>query len=114
MCGNRLKAWNTIPIPRRTSLASTPRAVMSAPPTTIRPASIGSSRSMQRSSVDLPEPDAPIRHTTSCSATRQSIPRSTSFLPNDLCTPSTESCAAALMRALPPAAGAARARSASR
>ena len=28
-----------------------------------------SSRLRQRSSVDLPEPDAPIRHTTSCSAT---------------------------------------------
>ena len=33
---------------------------------------------MHRRSVDLPEPDAPIRHTTSCSATTRSIPRSTS------------------------------------
>ena len=33
---------------------------------------------MQRSSVDLPEPDAPIRQTTSCSATARSMPRRTS------------------------------------
>ena len=36
-------------------------------PMTIVPASIGSSRFTQRSSVDFPEPDAPIRQTTSCS-----------------------------------------------
>ena len=38
MCGKRLKAWKTIPIPRRTSFTSTPRAVISSPWTTIRPA----------------------------------------------------------------------------
>ena len=67
---------------------------------------------MQRSSVDLPEPDAPIRHTTSCSATRQSIPRSTSFFPNDLCTPSTESCGLGA-HASPPACRRRRSRSVS-
>ena len=49
-------------------------AVISSPSTKIRPASIGSSRLMQRSSVDLPIPDAPIRHTTSCSATLEVDP----------------------------------------
>ena len=59
-------------------------AVISCPSTMIRPASIGSSRLMQRSSVDLPEPEAPIRHTTSCSATDRSIPCSTSRSPKRL------------------------------
>ncbi len=52
----------------------------------MRPSSSGSSRFTQRSSVDLPEPEAPIMQTTSCSATARSIPRSTSFRPNDLWT----------------------------
>ena len=60
-----------MPIRRRTRFTFTPCAVISLPSTTIRPASIGSSRFTQRSSVDFPEPDAPIRQTTSCSATRQ-------------------------------------------
>ena len=38
------------------------------PSTVIEPASTFSSRLMQRSSVDLPEPEAPIRQTTSCAA----------------------------------------------
>ena len=96
MCGKRLNDWKTIPIRRRIALTSTLRAVISSPPTTIRPASIGSSRLTQRSSVDLPEPDAPIRQTTSCSATSRSIPRSTSSLPNDLCRPSMRSAGAAV------------------
>ena len=74
MCGKRLKVWNTIPMCRRMRSTSTPSAVISSPPTTMRPASIGSRRLMQRSSVDLPEPDAPMTHTTSCSATRQVDP----------------------------------------
>ena len=84
MCGKRLNAWKTIPIPRRTLFTSTPGAVISSPSTTMRPSSIGSSRLTQRSSVDFPEPEAPIRQTTSCSSTSRSIPRSTSALPNDL------------------------------
>ena len=88
MWGNRLKAWKTIPIRRRIRLTSTLRAVISSPSTTIRPASIGSMRLMQRRSVDLPLPEAPIRQITSCSATVRSMPRSTSFFPNDLWRPS--------------------------
>ena len=91
MCGKRLNAWKTIPIRRRTLLMSTPRAVISSPSTRIRPRSIGSSRLTQRSSVDFPDPDAPIRQTTSCSATTRSTPRSTSSVPKDLCRPSTTS-----------------------
>jgi hypothetical protein len=45
------------------------------------PSSISSSRSMQRSSVDLPEPDAPISATAACSATARSIPRRTGRSP---------------------------------
>ena len=87
MCGNRLNAWNTIPIRRRMESTFTPRAVISSPSMRIRPASIGSMRLMQRRSVDLPLPDAPISAMTSCSATSRSMPRSTSRSPNDLCRP---------------------------
>ena len=45
---------------------------------------------MQRSSVDLPEPDAPIRQTTLCSGDRQSETCvSTSLSPKRFETPST-------------------------
>ena len=103
MCGNRLNAWNTIPIPRRTWFTSTPGAVISSPSTTMLPLSIGSSRLMQRSSVDLPEPDAPIRQITSCSSTDRSMPFSTSSLPNDLCTSLQTSAGAAVAHTRPPA-----------
>ena len=120
MWGKRLNDWKTIPIRRRTSSMSTLRAVISTSPTTIVPASIGSSRLMQRRSVDLPEPEAPIRQTTSCSPTTRSIPRSTSSLSNDLRSPSTRSARdgaagrrASLMPASRPSASCDRARSAS-
>ena len=93
MCGKRLKDWKTIPIRRRTRFSSMPGAVISSPPRTIRPASIGSSRLTQRRSVDFPDPEAPIRQTTSCGSSVRSMPFSTSALPNDLCRPSTASAA---------------------
>src|SRR5207302_7278028 len=43
---------------------------------------------MQRRNVLLPDPDGPIRHSTSLGATSRSIPRSTSSRPNRLCTAS--------------------------
>ena len=49
---------------------------------------------MQRSSVDLPEPDAPIRQITSCSATARSIPFSTSSSSKRLCRPSMRTASA--------------------
>ena len=70
MCGKRLKLWNTMPTSRRTSSTSTPMSVMRSPLIVMHPPSTFSSRLMQRSSVDFPEPDAPIRHTTSCSFDR--------------------------------------------
>src|SRR5690606_13281307 len=42
---------------------------------------------MQRSSVDLPEPDGPMRQTTSPGSTVRSIPLRTSTSPYDLCRP---------------------------
>ena len=44
---------------------------------------------MQRSSVDLPEPEAPISATASCSATSKSTPCRTSRSPKALVTPRT-------------------------
>ena len=44
---------------------------------------------MQRSSVDLPLPEAPIRHTTSCSSTDRSRSESTTLSPYVLRSPST-------------------------
>ncbi len=71
MCGNRLKLWNTMPTSARNALTSTPRPETRSPSMWISPPSIGSSALMQRSSVDLPQPDGPMRHTTWCSSTRE-------------------------------------------
>ena len=80
MCGNRLNAWKTIPILRRSALTSTFGPVTCSPSITISPRSTASSRFRQRSSVDLPEPEAPIRQTTLCSVDvqrrRRAAPRS--------------------------------------
>ena len=94
MCGNRLNAWNTIPMRRRMRSTSTPLAVISSPSMRIRPASIGSRRLMQRRSVDLPLPEAPMSATTSCSATSRSMPLSTSSSPNDFHSPWIDSAVA--------------------
>ncbi len=64
MCGKRLYAWKTIPIFCRSAFTSTFAPVTVCPSTTIVPASTCSRRLMQRRSVDFPEPDAPMRHTT--------------------------------------------------
>ena len=52
-----------MPIRARTASASIRGSVMSRPSSSIVPSSTISSRSMHRSSVDLPEPDAPISTT---------------------------------------------------
>ena len=70
-CGNRLKAWKTMPSRRRTPSGSTAGSVTTSPSSRTSPSSISSSRLTQRSSVDLPEPDAPISATASCSGDRQ-------------------------------------------
>jgi len=73
-----------MPMWRRTAFSSTPGAVTSWPQSKIRPRLTGSRRFTHRSSVDLPDPDAPMRQMTSWGATDRSIPRRTSRTPNDL------------------------------
>ena len=50
---------------------------------------------MQRSSVDLPEPEGPMMHTTSPFGTDRSMPRSTSSGPKDFHTCSSRTIGAA-------------------
>src|SRR5215211_2975297 len=83
-CGNRLNAWNTMPILRRTASMSTSGSVTSIPPTTTLPEVGSSRRVMQRSRVDLPDPDGPMTQTTSPPSTRTSMPRRTSRRPKYL------------------------------
>ena len=65
MCGNRLKLWNTMPTSRRSALTSTPGPLTRSPCSAdLAAESIGSSPLMQRSRVDLPQPEGPIRQTT--------------------------------------------------
>ena len=54
----------------------------STPSTRIEPLSIGTSALMQRSSVDLPDPDGPMTQTVSPRATVRETSRSTTRLPN--------------------------------
>src|SRR3990170_859963 len=78
-----------MPIWRRIALMSTSGARTSTPSKTIAPALGSWSRFRQRSSVLLPEPDGPMMNTSSCGATRRSIPRSTWSGPKCLCSPAT-------------------------
>ncbi len=57
----------------------------SRPITRIDPLLMGTSALMQRSSVDFPEPDGPMMHTTRPFMTSRLTPLSTSVAPNDLC-----------------------------
>src|SRR4051812_4443151 len=91
MCGNRLNAWNTMPIRARTASASALGSQMSRPSSSITPSSTVASRSTQRSSVDLPEPEAPMRTTHSGGATSRSRPSSTTLPPNTFRTPPARS-----------------------
>src|SRR5215212_7044119 len=83
-CGNRLNAWKTMPILRRTASMSTSGSVTSIPPTKTFPEVGSSRRLMQRSRVDLPDPDGPMTQTTSPPSTRTSMPRRTSRRPKYL------------------------------
>src|SRR5689334_16662069 len=88
LCGKRLYAWKTMPIRRRTASTSTRGSVISASPSQMSPSSTCSNRLRQRSRVDLPEPEAPMRQTTSPSETSRSMPLRTSVPLKDLRTPS--------------------------
>src|SRR3990170_646746 len=87
--GKRLNCWNTIPIRARTASTSISGSVMSMPSISTLPAVGTSRRLMQRSNVDLPDPDGPITQTTSPVSTRKSIPLSTSRSPKCLCSSRT-------------------------
>ena len=79
----RLKPWNTMPMDSRRRLTLTCSAARSSPWNHTWPASGVSSRLMQRSRVDLPEPEAPMMVTTSPGMTSKSTPRRTWFAPKD-------------------------------
>lgn len=88
MCGNRLKCWNTMPVVARNlasvftsgSFEPSPNAKRVSPTRTLPPSGT-TSRLMQRSSVDLPEPDGPISATTPPLATSRLMFLRTSLLP---------------------------------
>ncbi len=66
--GKRLNDWNTIPVCRRTRSSSMRSSPRSWPNSSIVPESTRSSRLQQRSRVDFPDPEEPMRHTTSWAA----------------------------------------------
>ncbi len=70
-----------MPTLRRILSMSTSGSVASKPPTWMVPSLGCSSRFTQRSRVDLPEPEGPIRQTTSPGATSRLMPLSTSLEP---------------------------------
>jgi hypothetical protein len=78
-----MKLWNTMPIRRRTGSGAKPGALMSMPSNTIAPSSIGSSRLVQRSMVDLPDPEAPMSDTTWPASMSRSMPSRTTRSPKD-------------------------------
>ena len=85
LCGNRLNAWNTIPMWVRILLRSVRMSVRSRPRNQTLPSLGISSRFTQRSSVDFPEPDGPMTTCTSPGSRVRSIPFRTWLLPNHLC-----------------------------
>jgi hypothetical protein len=80
LCGNSSKLWNTMPMRWRTLRTSVSRVGSGMPSSSTRPPFRVSSALVQRSSVDLPEPEGPIRHITSplltCSETPFSATKS--------------------------------------
>ena len=83
----RLNCWNTMPIRRRAASMSQSGSVSSMPPTVTVPAVGSSSRLMQRSRVDLPDPLGPMTQTTWPLRISRSIPRSTSRVAEALVQP---------------------------
>ena len=100
---NRLNPWKTMPIFSRSLLTSTCSAARSWPWNHTWPESGVSSRLMQRRSVDLPEPDAPMMVTTSPGMTSKSMFLRTTWSPKLLRRPSilmTGSVPAVLLAAM--------------
>jgi len=80
-CGNRLKRWNTMPMRLRSAWMVGLRLSTRSPKARTSPPWYDSRPLMQRSTVDLPEPEGPIRHTTSPRSTRRLTPWSTRWSP---------------------------------
>ena len=78
MPSSRLKNWKTRPMCRRRIRASSSslRPVTGSPATVMSPSSGVSSPATRFSSVDLPQPEGPIRATNSPAATVRFTPRS--------------------------------------
>src|ERR1043165_4798310 len=87
-----------MPMRRRMALRSVFGAIMSTPSTKIDPLLGSSSRLRQARNVLLPEPDGPIMNTSSCGATARSMPRNTSWVPNDFHSARTSRIGAAISR----------------
>jgi len=71
-----------MPTRRRSSTSFTAGSVTDTPSTTISPASIATSRLMQRKTVDLPLPEGPMMQHTSPGSTASEMSESTTFVPN--------------------------------
>jgi len=84
MWPNRLNCWNTMPTSLRCFCSVCCSSVTGSPPMVMVPLSCGSSRLMARSSVLLPEPEAPMITVTSPVLNTVETSRSTWWLPKDL------------------------------
>src|SRR5688572_2763405 len=82
----RLNCWKTMPISERRRLSALPARLTDCPSKRTSPSSIVSRPLMQRSIVDLPEPDGPAMTTTSPRSIVRSIPSSTRLSPKLLLT----------------------------
>ena len=84
--GNGFGFWKTIPIARRTATTSMPGPYTSSPwrrtlPSARAPGISSCMRLMQRTIVDLPQPDGPMIAVTSLGLNSRSIPFTCSALP---------------------------------
>ena len=81
LCGNSSKFWNTMPMRRRILRISVSDSGSGSPSNNTRPPLMPSSELVQRSRVDLPEPEGPIRHITSPLLTCTDTPSMATKLP---------------------------------
>ena len=84
MWPNRLNCWNTMPTSQRWRCSVARSSHTSTPSIVMRPLSWGSSRLIARSSVLLPEPEAPMMTVTSPVWNTVDTSLSTWCVPNDL------------------------------
>src|SRR5215207_4976715 len=104
MCGNRLNDWKTIPIWARIPWTWRSELSTFSPSKRMVPESIGSSPLMQRSIVDLPDPEGPATTIASPRSIFSSIPSRTRLSPKLLRTEASSTrlpLAAALLSMCP-------------